>query len=49
MIELPANFTSQVGTSASELIGNFSPYITMILGTLLAVFAIGAIITWIRH
>lgn len=48
MIELPSNFTAQVGSSASEVIANFSPFITMILGVLLAVFAIGAIISWIR-
>ena len=48
MFELPANFTANVGASATDVIATLSPFVTMILGVLLAVFAIGAIISWIR-
>lgn len=49
MFQLPENFVSQVGTNATGVISTLSPLVTMILGVLLAVLAIGAIISWIKH
>ncbi len=49
MFQFPSDFTAQVGSNATSVIATLSPFVTMILGVLLAVFAIGAIISWIKH
>lgn len=49
MFSLPTDFVASVGTNATGVISTLSPLVTLILGVLLAVFAIGAIISWIKH
>lgn len=49
MFSLPTDFVSSIGTNATGVISALSPLVTLILGVLLAVFAIGAIISWIKH
>lgn len=48
MIELPANFISGLTANANEQIANFSPLLLFIMGLLLALLAIGALISFIR-
>lgn len=38
-----------VGGNSASLITAISPLLSLILGVLLATFAIGAIISWIKH
>lgn len=49
LITLPNDFVANISTSASGLFSSLSPLVTLILGVLLAVFAIGAIISWVKH
>lgn len=49
MFSLPTDFAANVGSSASGVLSALSPVATLVMGTLLAVFAIGAIISWVRH
>lgn len=49
MIELPIGFTTNLASSASEQISNFSPLITLIMGLLLALVAVGALIGFINR
>lgn len=49
MFQLPANFAADVGSSTTGVLSALSPITTLVIGVLLAVFAIGAIISWIRH
>jgi len=49
VIQLPDNFVAMVGANSASMITALSPLITLILGVLLAVFAIGAILSWVKH
>jgi len=49
MIELPAGFVADLITNANTQIANFSGYITLVIGLLLALLAVGAIISFVRH
>lgn len=44
LITLPSDFASNIGGTASTLISDFSPYITLVVGVLLAMVAIAFII-----
>ena len=48
-LTLPDNFISSILDIVGNLFSTLSPIITLILGTLLAVFVIGAILSWIKH
>jgi len=48
MIELPANFVTDLTTSANTQIAEFSPLLLLILGILLALFALRALISFLR-
>ena len=48
MITLPANFTGDIITSASAFFANFAPYITLIIGILLATVVVEIIIGAIK-
>ena len=43
-IELPASFNSDIWAQASSLFGSFSPYITMIIGVVLAAIVLEILI-----
>jgi len=43
-IQLPESFTSNIVTQVTNLLGNFSSYITLIVGVLLAVVVIEILI-----
>lgn len=49
MINLPANFVTDITANASALITDLSPYITLVVGVLLAVVVITVIIGAIKH
>lgn len=49
MIELPINFVSDLTTNANTQIANFAPLLLMIMGLLLALLAIGALISFINR
>lgn len=49
LIVLPSNFITNIGSQVATVFTSLSPLISFILGVLLAVFAIGAIISWIKH
>lgn len=44
MFSLPVDFVSDMGANATSTIGALSPYITLILGVLLAVLVISILI-----
>jgi hypothetical protein len=48
-ISLPSNFTSDILTQATALLGSLEPYITLILGVLLALVVVEFVISAIRH
>lgn len=49
MIELPVDFISNLTASANTQISNFSPLLIMIMGLLLALLAIGALISFLHN
>lgn len=49
MIELPLNFTNDLTTNANAQIANFSPLLLLIMGLGLALIAVGALISFIKH
>lgn len=48
-INLPADFTTNIGSSTSDTISTFSPFLILIIGILLAGVVIEIIIGAIRH
>ena len=48
-IQLPAGFASDIVGQASLLFTSFSPYITLIVGILLALLAIGVLISYLHR
>lgn len=48
IITLPANFVSDIGTNASDLLTDLSPITTLIIGVLLGVIVLQIIIGAIR-
>lgn len=48
MIELPVDFVTDLTTSANAQIAAFSPLLLLILGILLALFALRALISFLR-
>lgn len=49
MIELPGTFVSDLTTNANTQIANFAPMLTLILGLLLALIAVGALISFLTR
>lgn len=49
MIELPVDFVTDLVANANTQIANFSPLLLMIMGLLLALLAIGALVSFINH
>jgi len=49
MIELPEGFTDSLVANANEQIANFSPLLLLIMGVGLALIAVGALISFIKH
>jgi uncharacterized membrane protein len=49
MIELPANFTTNLIANANEQIANFSPLLLLIMGLALALIAVGALISFVKN
>jgi hypothetical protein len=49
LIQLPADFTSSIGSSTSDTLSTFSSYIVLIIGILLAGVILEIIISAIRH
>jgi hypothetical protein len=48
-ITLPANTVANIGANTSDLLGGFSPIITLILGILVAVFIIDYMINTVEE
>ncbi len=48
MIELPPNFVSSLTANANSQIANFAPVLLLIMGLLLALLAIGALISFVN-
>lgn len=48
-ISLPADFASNIASTSSDTIANFSPYIILILGVLLAGVVLEIVIGAVRH
>lgn len=49
MIELPANFTTQIASSSSGMLSAFSSPLVLIISTLLMAVVIEIVISAIRH
>lgn len=49
IIVLPDGFVASIGAQAVTVITALSPLLSLIIGVLLAVFAIGAILSWVKH
>lgn len=49
MIELPAGFTTSLIANANTQIANFSPLLLLIMGLALALIAVGALISFVKH
>lgn len=49
MFTLPNDFVSQIGTNSTSVISALSPFITLILGVLLAVLVISVLISTLTH
>jgi len=47
MIELPANFITNLTANANTQIENFAPLLLLVMGLLLALLAVGALISFI--
>ena len=48
MIELPANFVTNLTANANTQIANFSPLLLLIMGLALALIALGALISFVK-
>jgi len=48
MIELPTNFVTNLTANANEQIANFSPLLLLVMGLLLALLAVGALISFVN-
>jgi len=48
IITLPAGFTTDITANASDLVADLSPYITLVIGVILAVVVINLIIRAIK-
>jgi len=49
MIELPTNFVTSLIANANTQIANFSPLLLTIMGLLLALLAVGALISFVNR
>jgi len=49
MIELPTGFTTELIANANTQIANFSPLLLLIMGLALALIAVGALISFVKH
>lgn len=49
MIELPTGFTAELIANANAQIANFSPLLLLIMGLALALIAVGALISFVKH
>lgn len=49
MIELPIDFTTDLIANANTQIANFSPLLLLIMGLLLALLAVGALISFVNR
>lgn len=49
MIELPVDFVTDLITNANTQISNFSPLLLLIMGLGLALIAVGALISFVKH
>lgn len=48
MIELPTDFITDLTANANTQIANFSPLLLLIMGLLLALLAVGALISFVN-
>jgi hypothetical protein len=48
-IQLPSGFTSDILTQATALLGSLEPYISLIIGVLLALVVVEYVIGAMRH
>jgi len=48
MIELPVNFVTNLTANANTQISNFAPLVLLIMGLLLALVAVGALISFLH-
>jgi hypothetical protein len=48
LIDLPNDFVSGITANATELIGDFSPYIYLVLGVLLLTAVVGTFISHLK-
>lgn len=48
-ISLPNNFTNDIASTSTDMLGSFSPYIILIIGVLLAGLIIQMIIGAVKH
>lgn len=48
MIELPTDFTTNLTASTNSQIAEFSPVLILILGLILAIFAIRALLSFLK-
>jgi len=49
MIQLPVNFVPDLINNANIQIANFSPLLLLVMGLLLALLAVGALISFVKH
>jgi len=49
MIELPVNFVTDLTANANAQITNFAPLLLLIMGLLLALAAVGALISFVNR
>jgi hypothetical protein len=49
MIELPTNFVSSLTANANSQIENFAPLLLLVMGLLLALLAVGALISFVNR
>lgn len=48
-ITLPSDFVTNIGSTTSDTIGSFTPFLTLIIGVLLAGIVLELIIGAVRH
>jgi len=48
MIELPTDFVTSLTANANEQIANFAPLLLLVMGLLLALLAVGALISFVN-
>jgi uncharacterized membrane protein len=49
MIELPSTFVTDLIANANTQIANFSPLLLLVMGLALALLAVGALISFVKH